>query len=105
MIKRFDRLEVATTDLAAATAAYEHNFGFSVARSADGAAASIAIGDAEIRVRSGSSVADLIAASGEGLATLWLEADDVEQMAATLHRAGVRCAPVYQEDGKRILAV
>jgi len=32
MIKRFDRLDIATADLADASRLYEHNFGFSVRR-------------------------------------------------------------------------
>jgi hypothetical protein len=105
MIKRFDRLDVATTDLAEASAAYEHNFGFSVIRGADGGSATIAIGDAEIRLREGAAVADVIATSGEGLAAIWLEADDVELVAAALQRSGVPVAALRHEGERRVLAI
>ena len=105
MIKRFDRLDVATTDLAAASAAYEHNFGFNVRPGASSETATIAIGDAEIRLRTGAPVAELIAASGEGLAAVWLEADDVMIVADALRRAAVEFAPIRQEGDRRVLAV
>jgi predicted enzyme related to lactoylglutathione lyase len=105
VIKRFDRLDVATTDLAEASAAYEHNFGLSVIRGADGGSATIAIGDAEIRLREGAAVAEVIATSGEGLAAIWLEADDVEQVAAALQRSGVPVAALLHEGERRVLAI
>ena len=46
MIKRFDRIDVATTDLNDAASIYEKNFGFKVTRS--GEHASVTIGGAEI---------------------------------------------------------
>ena len=105
MIKRFDRLEVATSDLADAGKAYEHNFGFTVRPASSPDEATIAIGDAEIRLRTGAPVADLLAATGEGLAAVWLEADDVDQMAAVLSGAGVGFAPIRREGDRRVLAV
>ncbi|MGH7841913.1 MAG: VOC family protein [Candidatus Binataceae bacterium] len=105
MIKRFDRLDVATTDLGAASGAYEHNFGFSVRPGDDAETATIAIGDAEIRLRAGAPVAELIAATGEGLAAVWLEADDVDSVAAALQRAAVEFAPIRREGDRRVLAV
>jgi hypothetical protein len=104
MIKRFDRLDVATADLADANRVYSHNFGFSVRPGGDDAA-TIVIGDAEIRLRAGAAVTDVIAAGGEGLAAIWLEADDVDLVAAALRRAGVSFAPVRQEGERRVLAV
>ncbi len=50
MIKRLDKLEVATADLADAASIYERNFGFSVSRAADGKSASVKVGGAEIRL-------------------------------------------------------
>jgi hypothetical protein len=105
MIKRFDRLDVATTDLGAASAVYEQNFGFSVRTGDDGEHATIAIGDAQIRLQSGAPIAELIASSGEGLAAIWLEADDVASVAEALRRAAVDFAPVRQEGARRVLAV
>lgn len=105
MIKRLDRLDVATTDLAAAGTAYRNNFGFTVAADDAGVSATIRIGDAQILLETGASVADIIATSGEGLAAVWLEADDVEKMATDLQGAGILCAPLRREGDKRILAV
>jgi hypothetical protein len=105
MIKRLDTLDVATTDLVAASRAYEDNFSFRVARGIDDASATIVIGDAQIRLRSGAPVADLIAASGEGLAAIWLEADNVVEASMALRAAGVRYAPLRQEGDRRVLAV
>jgi hypothetical protein len=104
MIKRFDRLEVATSDLADAASVYERNFGFKVRREADNEAA-ITIGDAGIRLLSGAGVADVIASSSEGLAAIWLEAEDVETAAAELKRGGIAFAPIRKEGERRILAI
>ncbi|HLW71799.1 MAG TPA: VOC family protein [Candidatus Binataceae bacterium] len=105
MIKRFDRLDVATSDLAAASLAYEQNFGFSVLAGDGGESATIAIGDAQIRLQTGASVAELLASSGEGLAAIWLEADDVAIVADALRRAAVEFAPIRQEGDRRVLAI
>jgi hypothetical protein len=105
MIKRFDRLDVATTDLAAARTAYEQNFGFSVRAGDDGEHAMIEIGDAQIRLQSGAPVAELIASLGEGLAAIWLEAEDVAKVAEALQQASVQFAPVRQEGDRRVLAI
>ena len=105
MIKRFDRIEVATSDLPDAGKAYEHNFGFTVRPALSPDEATITIGDAEIRLRTGAPVADLLAATGEGLAAVWLEADDVDQTAATLSSAGIGFTPVRREGDRRVLAV
>jgi predicted enzyme related to lactoylglutathione lyase len=106
MIKRFDRLDVATSDLADAAAIYERNFGFAVRRASDGSdSAVVTVGDAEIRLRAGAAAADFIAANGEGLAALWLEAEDVDAVAAALDRAGLTHRQVRREADRRILEV
>jgi len=111
MIKRFDRLDVATSDLADASSIYERNFGFKVRRESAGDSSNasddalVTVGDAEIRLRSGAPVADFIAANGEGLAAVWLEADDVEAVAVALDRAGLARRPVHREGDRRILEV
>jgi len=89
MLKRLDSLDVATSDLADAASIYEKNFGFRVTKSADGKSASVKVGSAIIRLASGDSA---IAVSGEGMIGLWLEADDVDQVVASLHRAGLSAA-------------
>lgn len=103
MIKRFDRLDIATSDLADASRVYQQNFGFSVSREGD--EAMIKLGDSQIRLRSGAAVSDLIASTGEGLAAIWLEADDVETVAAALQKAGAKTEPIRIEHGRRIVAV
>ena len=105
MIRRFDRLDVATFDLADAAAIYQRNFGFAVHREPDSDSATVTVGDAEIRLRAGAAAADFIAANGEGLAAVWLEADDVDALAAALDRAGLAHRAVRREAGRRILEV
>ena len=89
MIKRFDRLEVITADLADAGATYQRNFGFGVRMLDSGDEAAISIGDAEIRLRSGWEVAKTIKANGEGMSAIWLEAEDLGAVIAALTRAGI----------------
>jgi predicted enzyme related to lactoylglutathione lyase len=105
MLTRFDHLEVTTADLADAVSIYERNFNFKVIRSADGNAASIRIGDSEIRLLSGALAADAIAKAGEGMFALWLEAADVESVAAALRKSGIDPGTIQKEQGRRILAV
>jgi hypothetical protein len=104
MIKRFDRLDIATTDPADAAATFEKNFGFAVSRSSS-REPTIKIGDSEIRLRSGSAVAEVIATAGEGLAAVWLEAEDLDQMVRALTAAGIAFSGPRLEDGRRILEV
>ncbi len=103
-MKRLDRLDIATSDLDDAAATYRRNFGFEVRRSSGGGVSTmtISIGDAEIRLE---PLASLAPGSGEGMAALWLEAEDVEQVAEALRRAGIQFAPIRNEDRRRILAV
>jgi predicted enzyme related to lactoylglutathione lyase len=105
MLKRLDTLEVATADLADAATAYEKNFGFAVTQAADGSVAAVKVGGAEIKLVAGAAAAPAIAANGEGMMGLWLEADDVEQVAASLKRAGIETAAPRREAGRRVLAI
>jgi predicted enzyme related to lactoylglutathione lyase len=105
MIKRFDRLDVTTSDLADASRTYAQNFGFEVRQESGAQEATISIGDAQIRLRAGPPVAELIATAGEGLAAVWLEADDVETVAAELRKIGAAFEPIRLEAGRRVLAV
>jgi predicted enzyme related to lactoylglutathione lyase len=103
MIKRFDRIDVATSDLNDAASIYEKNFGFKVTRSGENA--SVTIGGAEIRLASGASAADAIKANGEGMFAIWLEADDLDQVIASLEKAGIATAAIKKDAGRRILAI
>jgi predicted enzyme related to lactoylglutathione lyase len=103
MIKRFDRIDVATSDLADAASIYEKNFGFKVTRSGDHA--SVTIGGAEIRLASGASAAAALKANGEGMFALWLEADDLDQVVASLKKAGIAAGAIKNETGRRTLAI
>ncbi len=100
-MKRLDKLEIATSDLDDAAAIYRRNFGFEVLKSADGASATIKIGDAEIQLKSDLSVT----ASGDGMAALWLEAEDLDQVVEALKRAGMEPPPIRKEAGRRTLAI
>src|SRR5262249_7001773 len=105
MIKRFDRLDIATSDLADAISIYQKNFDFIVQQPGNSDDATIELGDSQLRLRSGAAVADLISSSGEGLAAIWLEADDVYKVAETLKNANIAVGPVRVEADRRILAV
>jgi predicted enzyme related to lactoylglutathione lyase len=100
MIKRLDTIDVATADLADAASIYEKNFGFAVTKSADGKSASVKIGGAEIRLVGGA-----VDSSSEGMIGLWLEAEDVDQVIASFHLAGLDAGAVQVESGRRILAI
>jgi len=104
MIKRFDRLDIATSDLADAVSTYEKNFDFTV-RTSGSDEATIDLGDSHIRLRTGSAIADFLLSSGEGLAAIWLEADDVYKVAETLKQANVATGSIQVEAGRRILSV
>jgi predicted enzyme related to lactoylglutathione lyase len=105
MIKRFDRLEIITSDLDDASRTYAQNFGFTVQRAAGSDEAVITIGDAQMRLRSGAAVADLITTLGEGLGAIWLEADDVESVAAGLSQAGIAFTPLRRKDDRRVISI
>ncbi|MBV8775289.1 MAG: hypothetical protein JO166_23595 [Deltaproteobacteria bacterium] len=103
MIKRLDRVDVATSDLTDAALTYQKNFDFNVQRSGD--EATIQIGDTQIRLKSGAAVADAISATGEGLAALWLEAEDVGSVAEKMKQAKIAVSPIRVEGSRRILSV
>ncbi len=103
MLKRLDTLEVATSDLNDAAAIYEKNFGFQVKREGD--TAIVKVGAAEIKLRTGEAVAPAIAANGEGMMGLWLEADDVDLVAAALKKAGIDAGAPRRDVGRRVLAI
>ncbi len=105
MIKRLDRLDVATSDLDNAASIYERNFGFKVSRSPGSDSASVIVGDAEIRLAAGALAKAAIESQGEGMTGLWLEAEDVEQVAGALRKAGLAAGDLKKEEGRRVLAV
>jgi len=104
-LKRLDHLDVATSDLADAALIYEKNFGFKVTRAVDGQTASIRIGDSDIRLVSGPQAAQAIASSGEGMFALWLEAEDVDAVAAALRKSGLDAGAIRKEQGRRVLEI
>jgi predicted enzyme related to lactoylglutathione lyase len=105
MIKRLDRLDVATSDLENAASIYERNFGFKVNRSPASDSASVVVGGAEIRLVAGALAKAAIESQGEGMTGLWLEAEDVEQVAEALRNAGLAAGGIRKEQGRRVLAV
>jgi hypothetical protein len=104
-LKRLDRLDVATADLADAERIYRSNFGFEVTRASDGVAASVRVGNSEIRLVAGEQAQQVIAKSGEGMFALWLEADDVDQVALALRKDGIEPGPIRTEADRRVLAI
>lgn len=105
LIKRLDRLDIAVSELDETVALYQRNFGLSLRDGPDGRTAVLAIGDAEIRLLAGPAAAPAIAAAGEGMAALYLEAEDVEAVALALSRAGYAAGPVRTESGRRVLSL
>lgn len=105
MIKRLDRLDVATSDLDDAASIYEHNFGFKVTRSAGSASATVTVGGAEILLASGALAADALKSAGEGMFGLWLEAEDLDQVVAALRKAGNEVGEIEKREGRRVLAI
>lgn len=105
LLKRFDTLEVATADLVDATKTYRENFGFELKPGSDAGTATLTVGGAEIRLLAGAAAAATIAAVGEGLAGLWLEAEDVGHVAAALRSAGIEPPVPKIDQGRRVLAL
>ena len=105
LLKRFDSLEVATTDLEDAVKIYRQNFGFELKPDSATDSATLRVGGAEIRLVAGAAAAATIAATGEGLSGLWLEAEDVGQVAAALKSAGIEAPAPRIEGDRRVLAL
>src|SRR5882757_11253672 len=103
MLKRLETLEIATSDLADAASIYDKNFSFAVTKSSDGRSAVVKVGNAEIRLVSDDTVKSAIDAGGEGMIGLWLEAEDVEQVASKLKAAGMDPGAIRKEEGRRLL--
>jgi predicted enzyme related to lactoylglutathione lyase len=105
LLKRFDTLEVATADLEDAVKTYRQNFGFELRPGSATNSATLRVGGAEIRLVAGAAAAATIAATGEGLSGLWLEAEDVGQVVAALKAAGIDTPPARIEGDRRVLAL
>ena len=105
LLKRFDTLEVATADLADAAKTYRENFGFELKPGSESEGATLRVGGAEIRLVAGAAAAAAIAAAGEGLAALWLEAEDLGAVAAALKAAGIAPPAPKIDEGRRVLAI
>lgn len=105
LLKRFDTLEVATADLEDALKTYRQNFGFELNPRSATNSATLRVGGAEIRLVAGAAAAATIAATGEGLSGLWLEAEDVGQVVAALKAAGIDTPPARIEGDRRVLAL
>ena len=105
LLKRFDTLEVSTSDLGDAIETYRRNFGFELKPASGGDAATLKVGGAEIRLIAGAAAAAALAASGEGLAGLWLEAEDVGQVVAALKGAGFEAPAPRIDKGRRVIAI
>jgi predicted enzyme related to lactoylglutathione lyase len=104
MLKRLDKIEVATSDLEDAVNVYRRNFGITINRPPDGERAVLAVGGAEIELVARAPAGERTSAA-DALAGLWLEVDDVEAAARLLSSKGIQCADLRQEAGRRVLAV
>jgi predicted enzyme related to lactoylglutathione lyase len=104
MIKRLDRLDVATADLDDAASIYQRNFGFKVTRAGTDSA-TVTIGGAEIRLAAGALAADALKAAGEGMFALWLEAEDLDQVVAAFKKAGLSAGTIDKQQGRRVLVI
>jgi hypothetical protein len=105
IIKRFDRLDIATSDLVDTVSIYERNFDLVARRPGSSDEAIIHLGEGEIRLQAGAAVADFISSSGEGLAAIWLETDDIHRAAEALKKANIAISPIRIEAHRRIVAV
>ena len=105
LLKRFDTLEVATADLEDALKTYQQNFGVELRPGSATDSATLRVGGAEIRLVAGAAAAATIAATGEGLSGLWLEAEDIGQVVAALKAAGIDTPPARIEGDRRVLAL
>jgi predicted enzyme related to lactoylglutathione lyase len=105
LLKRFDTLEVATADLDDAIKTYRANFGFELKSGPAGDRATLKVGGTEIALASGAAAAAAISVNGEGLAGLWLEAEDIERVSTALKSAGIEPPPVQIDRGRRVLAL
>ena len=99
MIKRLDRLDVNTADLTDAVAIYRNNFGLDVALAGGGSSATVTIGDAHIGLTAAPQP------DAEGMAGVWLEAEDVEAVSVALGQAGYSFKPIRVDGSRRVLAI
>jgi hypothetical protein len=104
-LKRLDTLEVATSDLKDAAEVYQKNFALKLKRPMERDSASLAIGDCEIRLVSASSASYPLGSSEEGMAAVYLEAEDVETVLETLKDAGYETGEIKTQGGRRILLI
>lgn len=98
MIKRLDTLEVAGPDPEASARAYAHNFDL---------AAELAGGSIELRIGD-TTIAFVSSGAQEGsdeMGGLWLEADNLEAVAASLDRAGIGYRRLSDVGERRIVEI
>lgn len=103
LLKRLAQVEITAAKPGEAAAAYARNFGFRIRESAGGATI-VEVGAVELRLvappESGSP-----GSAREGLAALWLEADDLGAVADVLRAKGISVAPPRTATGIRILKI
>jgi hypothetical protein len=93
LIERLAEVEIAAAEPADASATYERNFGFE--RRNDGGVEKVLVGDCELKI--------VPTAGREGLASLWLECDDLDRTVAALDAAGIEASSRRIHDGRRIV--
>jgi hypothetical protein len=105
MIKRLSGLDLAVSDLHAAIAVLQRNFGLKLCRITSDTEAELTIGEAGIRLIAKPQTSTPPTSVREGMVGLWLEAQDVEALAESLARAGVKRSPLKIAHGRRVLEI
>jgi|SRR5579875_2995067 len=98
LVKRLDSVEIIVPSIAQASATYSHNFDLRALPEGDAHRAVITIGGAKLKLVEGPP-------SAQGLAGLWLEAEDVDQLTAALDAAALSYKPLRRAGGLRILEI
>jgi catechol 2,3-dioxygenase-like lactoylglutathione lyase family enzyme len=105
MIKRLSAVDLAVSDLRAAVDTLQRNFGLKLDRTNGDVEAVLSIGGAAIRLITSSQASTRPASGSEGMVGLWLEAQDVAAVTASLARAGFGELRLKVEPGRRVLEV
>jgi hypothetical protein len=105
VIERLSGIDLAVSDLSAAIDALGRNFGLKLERISGEAEAVMSIGGAVVRLVAGPPASGRSVPGGEGMVGLWLEAQDVGALAASLAQAAFDNYEVKVEDRRRVLEI
>jgi hypothetical protein len=104
MIKRLSGLDVAVPEMQAALNAFQRNLGLQVDRVSSDTEVVLTIAGAAIRLVV-TPQPDTPGAEKQGMIGLWLEAQDVEAVAASLVAAGFERPPLKTDGKRRVLDI